>query len=610
MAARKFTTKKTHERLYSASESLTAEAKKELGVEIPFDVYIQDPLVASQNKMFGFCKEFVRWEPGLADGPTSARFAVVDYNNDTDHLAPMAIWYEGNQDDDYREVFIDSDGYVLDESNHQGLQYHQLHVWVLLQRALDFFEESSGLGRPIPFGFEGNRLIVVPHAGYGQNAFYDRESKSLQFYYFDNSDGQRVYTCLSRDIVNHEFGHAVLDGVRPYLLESSLVETGAFHEFIGDLTAVLLLLRNNEFRQTIAKTTSGSLSKAKQLSRIAEQFGSSVSDKPYLRSAQNDFKMSDLSDSDGPHAMSQVLMGAIFDILMGVSDRYMDRGHPPARSFAFAVQRIHRMAIQPLDLLPPVDVTFQDYALAVIRAEEIANPTDSGGYRKLMLDVFLKREILTKSEVKGLAKTGFVHERMRLDIQHSVDDISRSRAAAYQFLNDNRNRILIPQDQDFLVADLYDAKKSTRQGLMMPLQIVLEYVWREDIELAGNQFGRFEGQVTSMLCGGTLVFDPNGNVLSWFRKPGLQGKGADWKEEKAKGKKRKEKLLKDLAQQISAGHVGAVIGSEKGLLGSHIPPLVVSETNGQLQFMLSPHMHLEGEDHDHFEGGPEWEVSS
>ena len=26
---------------------------------------------------------------------------------------------------------------------------------------------------------------------------------------------RQVYTCLSTDIINHEFGHAVLDGIRP-----------------------------------------------------------------------------------------------------------------------------------------------------------------------------------------------------------------------------------------------------------------------------------------------------------------------------------------------------------------------------------------------------------
>ena len=73
---------------------------------------------------------------------------------------------------------------------------------------------------------KGNRLIVVPHAGYGENAFYDRASKSLQFYYF-GSEQDTVFTCLSVDIVNHEFAHAVLDGIRPLYNESSNPQTGA-----------------------------------------------------------------------------------------------------------------------------------------------------------------------------------------------------------------------------------------------------------------------------------------------------------------------------------------------------------------------------------------------
>jgi len=42
------------------------------------------------------------------------------------------------------------------------------------------------------WAFEGNRLIVVPHAGYGENAYYDRGSMSLQFYWFDD-EGERIY---------------------------------------------------------------------------------------------------------------------------------------------------------------------------------------------------------------------------------------------------------------------------------------------------------------------------------------------------------------------------------------------------------------------------------
>jgi hypothetical protein len=563
--------------------------------------------------MFGINEESVRWEPGISDGPTSARFAVVDYNNDTGHLAPLALWHQED------EKFVDADNWILDRDYTDCLQYDQVHVWVILQRALEFFEEAAGLGRPIPYGFEGNRLIVVPHAGYGQNAFYDRQSKSLQFYYFDDENGQRVSTCLSTDIINHEFGHAVLDGVRPYYFESSLVETGAFHEFVGDLSAILLLLRNTIFRGRIAEETGGRLSEAKRLSSIAEQFGTAVSDKPYLRTAHNDLTMADISDDDGPHKISQVLTGAMFDILMALSDHYIKRGRTARQAFWAAIQRMQRMAIQPLDLLPPVDVTFRDYAMAVLRAEEISNPTDPHDYCGMMLNVFQKRKILNRSDARAFKEPRYVFDRLKVDVSHSIDDISRSRAAAYRYLDDNRENLFIPANRDFIIADLYDANKVTRQGLRVPRQIILEYIWREEIILKGRKFGQYEGEVTNMLCGGTLVFDENGNVLSWFRKPCIEQYGrpftsnrreTQWNDECAEGRKRQKKFLDDLASRINAGHVGAMIGSGKGLLGTHVPPLTAEKQDGILRFNLSPHMHLAGEDQDHFEGGPQWEVSS
>lgn len=604
MPSRKETTKETRVGLYSAARYLTADAREELGIRIPFDVYLQDPLVAHDDPKYGFEELLVRWEPGISDGPTSARFAVVDYNNDTDHLAPMAQWNEVS------DCFVDAQNFELDRNNKDSLQYDQVHVWATLQRALEFFEDGAGLGRPIPYGFEGNRLIVVPHAGYGQNAFYDRKSKSLQFYYFDEG-GERVNTCLSTDIVNHEFGHAVLDGVRPYYYESSLVETGAFHEFIGDLSAILLLLRNNTFRGRIAEDTGGNLSQAEHLSNIAEQFGEAVSGKPYLRTAQNQLKMTDISDDDGPHTISQVLTGAMFDILMALSDQYVqERNRSPKQAFWDSIQRMQRMAIQPLDLLPPVDVTFRDYAMAVLRAEQIANPTDPYNYLGMMLRVFRNRKILNRSDEQEFKRNKYVFDRLRIGVPHSIDSLSRSRAAAYRFLDDNRPQLLIPPSQDVIVADLYDAKKTTRQHLSLPRQIILQYIWREEVTLTGKRFGEYENQVTTMLCGGTLVFDEDGNVLSWSRKPGLYDGGHRWQDEHEAGSRRQKKFLDDLAKRISSGQVGAVLGSGKGMLGSHVPPLTVSRQDDLLQFNLSPHMHLVGEDHDHFEGGHEWEVSS
>ncbi len=606
MGKRRRTTKATRMGLYAASRYLGSSTEQELGLQIPFDVYLQDPQVAEDDPKFGFDDGFqVRWEPGIADGPTSSRFAVVDYNGDTGNVAPKAVWDEKN------EVFLDDEGKPLNRDNAEALQFHQVNVWAVLQRALAFFEGGQGLGRPIPFGFVGNRLIVVPHAGFGQNAFYDRESKSLQFYYFDH-EGKRVYTCLSTDIINHEFGHAVIDGVRPHLFESSLVETGAFHESMGDLTAILIILRNNEFRGQLAEATGGDLSGASHLTNIAEQFGTAVSGQPYLRTALNKLKMSDVAGESGPHRVSEVLTGAMFDILLAISKHYIEtRGQTAKQAFWNAIQRMQRTAIQPLDLLPPVDVTFKDYALAVLRAEELSNPTDPYGYFELMLAAFRGREILDDADLASLREPRYLYDRPRLSVFHDIDDLSRSRAAAYRFLDNNREDLFIPAFQDVIVADLYDANMLSRQGSRLPRQIILEYIWREEVILEGPQFGEFAGESTTMLCGGTLVFDQQGNVLSWARKPGTErGSHKRWDDEAAAGAARRAAVLADLAKRIGSGQVGAALGSSKGLLGAHVPPLTVRREGGALKFELSPHLNLSGEDHEHYQGGRRWEPSS
>jgi hypothetical protein len=592
--------------VYGARRFIGSAVEKKLGVRIPFDVYFQDPLVAAANPDLAFDEEcFVPWEPGLGDGPTSARFAVVDYDAHTETLAEPAHW------DKDTDKFLAPNGKPLDQSNTKPLQFHQVNVWAIVQRTLDFFESGFGLGRRIPWAFDGGRLIIVPHAGPGENAYYDRQSKSLQFYYFDR-DAERVYTCLSTDIINHEFGHAVLDGIRPYYVEAVFPETAAFHEFIGDLTAILNALRNNGFRQRLIKETGGDLSKESTLSRVAEQFGKFVNDKPYLRSARNPRNMKDVVHDQRPHFMSEVLTGAMFDIIIRLSKYYVGtRGRKVGQAFWDTIQRMQHMAIQPLDLLPPVDVTFSDYAMAVLRAEEIANPTDPDNYRGMMLDVFIERGILDATSRAELAVPRHVFERLPLDVFHDIDAIASSRADAYRFLDDNRSALFIPHGADVTVADLCTAQKLTREARRLPKQVLLQYVWREDVALEGPQFGRFDGETTSMLCGATLALNQNGERLAWARKPGSEPTGGSGEaaKEQAKGAARRKAFLDALARRISAGRIGTAFGSEKGLLARSIQPLMARTVDGAVRFELSPHFGIH-DDKDEAHGGRAWQISS
>ena len=312
-------------------------------------MYFKDPKVATDLPGLGIDMEFdAAWEPGLTHGPTSARFAVVDWDETIGKLTPPAQW------DARKNAFVGSDGRLLDAAQKDTAEFRQVSTWARLQNTLETFESGSGLGRRLSWGFEGNRLIVVPQAGYGKNAYYDRASKSLQFYYFDKDEG-RVYTCLSADIVTHEFGHALLDGIRPYYLEAVPPESAAFHEFMGDLTAILMVFRNNSFREGLAELTDGNLDGDTVLSGLAQQFGSAVSGRPYLRNAAGKRKMSDLPADMEPHDASEVLTSTVFEIIQKLSRNYPARRNKKISvldALWYTIQRVQTMAIQALDFLP------------------------------------------------------------------------------------------------------------------------------------------------------------------------------------------------------------------------------------------------------------------
>ncbi|MBZ9801097.1 serine protease [Mesorhizobium sp. ES1-6] len=618
--------------VYSSRRFLDVATQKKLGLRIRFDTYYKDPLIAKNNPGVEIDGDFyVPWEPRIGAGPTSARFAVVDYDSTTNRLEKPAEWSRKEK------AFLDPDGRKIDRTQKETAHFRQVSTWAILQNTLDFFESPSGLGRRVSWAFEGSRLLVTPNAGYGANAYYDRESKSLQFYYFDDEDGHRIHTCLSSDIVNHEFGHALLDAIRPYYLEAVSPQTGAFHEFLGDLTAILMTLRNSSFRGELAARTDGDLrtkSGEDLLAAVAAEFGNAVSRQPYLRSAANRYRLGKFKNEIEPHTLSQVMTGAMFDIFVALTEQYLKRErsngktHSPLQSLQYAAARMQVIAIQALDLLPPVEVSFNDYARAVLRNLAIADPTDPKQYRAMIAGIFGDREIMTAQESTELLTPAPLYDRMPGTISHDPELIGSSRAEAYRYLDDNRDKLFIPDHVDLIVDEVFTSEKMVGSGLFQPKQIILQYLWREELVLRGSRFGAFNGKITSLLCGGTMVLDVNGSLLYWVRKPGsgpsatavlakdkrARGKTLFGTEEQAlaeveRGKERKRDYLEALARRIEEGMVGEELAGPDGIAGNLTPPLIARQGGGSVTFELSPHFHI----HDHDEtslGGLRWQMSS
>jgi hypothetical protein len=647
--------------LYQVYYHLRKNTRKRVGLMMEIPVFIKDPLVALENPLVGVEEIEVRLEDGFFDGPTSSRVAVVDFNANTQTLTAPVVWDADHgwfhqplkappaagEEPEGVEWLPDAppkttkkkqvyEKFIADTVRNP--YYHQVNVWAVVQRVLEFYEEPQALGRAVPWGFDGNRLIVVPHAGYGENAFYDQHSKSLQFFYFGDQESPG-FTCLSFDIIAHETGHAILDGVRPLYNQLSSVQTGAFHEFIGDLTAIMLALFNKDIRQFVSDTTKGKLGEANVLANIAPEFGKEVEGRPYLRSAFNDKTLEDLKDSFSPHNVSEVMTGAMYDILTGIATKHLEKNTSgasveteaeeeaidsaestrrvtPAQALWWAADRFRRVALQPLDLCPPCDIQFIDYAKAVVRNDLLTNPVDEQGYRSVMLDVFHQRGLCTCDYQSGKdlpADCQFIAamqlERMDF-VYHSIERVSSSRTAAYYFLSDNRKILRIPFHQDVRVVDLYDNRKYGAAAERLPREVVLEYLWQEEVPLVNDptqdlSFGRWNGKTYNLDCGGTLVFDGRGNLLSWFRKPGTEHLTAEQQEEillKEKptkleqamltdlevGRERKAALLKYLAAMIKRGLVGEPQPENRFAEG--LQPVTALEEGEMVRFEITPHL--------------------
>jgi hypothetical protein len=474
----------------------------------------KDPLLARTQNL-GLTAATIECA-SVGNGPTSARVAIVDYNADLDtRFAQVKLLAN-------RSGFVGIAGL----KSHQILEnfkFHQVNVWAIIEQILTLLEDEKALSRPVPWASGLGRLLVLPHAGYDDNAFYDRATGALHLFYFEGPDGKPVYTCLSHDIVAHELGHAVLDGLKPGYNEVSSPETAGFHEYFGDAIAMLASLKNREIAKLVTKGAPARLSAKNVVSAIASEFGAAIhglAKQDYLRGAWNKRKMSDLRGTYEEHDWSEILTGVYYDLLQYLYIRNLKElsgkaGGKP-RDQGQAIQALFRAAnqtanvmLRALDYCPPVDLRYDEYARALLRADEVAYPDDSYGIRAELKRIFHRRGLKPPKEDPDARNEVLYALRKSMDI----DAITATPADAYRFLDEFRDLFQIPFDANLSVVSVYRTKKRAHSGYWPPQERVIEFMWSEDIELKGRVFGRLVSKLLPLYCGGTLVFDSNGNFL-------------------------------------------------------------------------------------------------
>lgn len=272
------------------------------------------------------------------------------------------------------------------------------HTFAVVRQTLTMYERLRG-GTKIDWvwntGTNTDVLTVFPRAGVTQNAFYSRTQKALKFFFFTPTGSSvPVFTCRSLDVVSHETGHAILDGLKPgWLTSSATPQTGALHESFGDLTALFLALSQLDQVEAAIAITKGNLHEKNFLRALAEQFGSALGLPDGLRNADNDLKLSQVSNE--VHALSQVFTGGIYDV---VADIYaFERSQQsatkdPAQVLLEVGQRVARLLLKGIDAAPPSNATFTHVVNGMLNASFAQG--DPPIYRSFIRNRFTLREVV------------------------------------------------------------------------------------------------------------------------------------------------------------------------------------------------------------------------
>ena len=284
-------------------------------------------------------------------------------------------------------------------------QFDAVHTFAVVRQTLTMYQRSlSSAGAEMPLPWQWNSSIdtaplqVFP---YGlpnvMNAFYSRTQSCLKFGDFvPSGQKERVFTCRSFDIVAHETGHAVLDGLKPHwLLADAPPQTGGLHEAFGDLTAIFLALSQLDQCEAVVAQTKARLHDKTFLADIAEQFGLALGGTTGLRNADNDLTLSQAGTQ--VHAISQVFTGGVYDIL---ADIFALERNPAFEDDAAVLHRVaawlRGLVLRALVAAPDMAATYADVVNEMLRlTSEDGKPAS---YADAIRHQFTIREVVGEPE--------------------------------------------------------------------------------------------------------------------------------------------------------------------------------------------------------------------
>jgi hypothetical protein len=392
----------------------------------PLKIFAFDPM--RPDSPLGTLTAYVDNEE-VAPGPAGQRLKVIDFDQTADrYYVPL----------DLNDPAVLIQGGL--EPSESDPRFHQQMVYAVAMKVLENFDRA--LGRRLRFRKSKNRdddrLLLLPHAFRGPNAFFDPKLQAVCFGYFtadedspgENLPGQTVFTCLSHDVIAHEVSHAIVHRLREFLLDATNVDVLAFHEGFSDIVAIFQHFTFHDVLKDAIQRTRGNLGSSTELVELASQFGHATGKGGALRSALEpgtpDPKR--YESVMEPHERGSILVAAVFDAFFdtyqarirdlvriasggtGVlpeGDLHPDLVDRLAREAARAAQSVLTMCIRAFEYLPPVDLTYSDYLRALVTADVDLIAEAGLDQRRAMIESFRQRGIYPRG-VASLAQDSLV----------------------------------------------------------------------------------------------------------------------------------------------------------------------------------------------------------
>lgn len=407
----------------------------------------------------------------------------------------------------------DAEGNFLMPHLSDGL--NQVNAHVITNQTLHLLEGYRGSS--IDWAV-GKQMSVTPHKQEGRNAYYSRWGGGTNFFYSSSPGlGRVMNTAASADVVSHETGHALLDGLRPGYFGTHDDETGAFHEAFGDCMATLYALSQKENRSLFIEQTGGDMTKHNVFSDLAEEFGAArVLDnsdpaddhKTWLRTSINDFTYkppSELPPGRGSdtelgrevHSFARLFASAFYDSVGAIYEQARSEGQSIEDALVTAEQINGPALARSVESASTSRATFKQIALGMIASEK----ANGGKYADAMTEAFSKRKIITPADVKAYEQDQAQLPNVHLP-EGGLTTGALSKANAVDFLEANADKLGLPKG----LAMVPERASVNGKG-----ETFLSYRYEKEVPVT---VAGLDDKVTNVQGGVSLVFDKDGKLIN------------------------------------------------------------------------------------------------